>query len=276
MTKLATILLATTAIARLAYFDPGKSEWKKDPATGALALDANGNPIWLSAEGAEQIIQGETITRLNGEARNNRLRAETAEAKVKEFEGLDPAKAREALDTVGKLKQGDLISAGKVDEVRAELTKGFEGKINEATEKATKSEQRLNSVLLGSAFVGSKFIGEKLIIPPDIAQATFANRFKIEGDKVIGVKPDGSPIYSIKNMGEVADFDEALSIVVEGYANKNAILKGANNQGSGNGGGGGNGPGGKRTLARSQFDALAPAEKAAFAKDMSAGKAEIT
>lgn len=279
--KLSRLTLAAAMIGalptRVVFFDGGKSEWKKTDDGKGIAVDANGNPIWIDANGGEVSHQADTITRLNGEAATLRKRAETAESKAKEFDGIDPTKAREALETVGKFKQGELITAGKVDEVRTEITKSFEGKISEAEKKAAEATDRLNRTLLQSQFVGSKFGTEKLAIPADVAQSFFGNRFKVDGDKVIGMKADGSgPIYSKARAGEVATFDEAFEYIVDEYANKAAILKGGNNSGSGNNGGGNNGPGGKRTVTRSQFDAMGASDKAKVAAEMREGKAEIT
>jgi hypothetical protein len=266
-------------ISRVGFFDGDKGKWKTD-ADGKFETK-DGNPIWITAAGVEQTVAGDTITRLNGEAMGHRQRAETAEAKVKEFTdaGVTDAKAAaEAIATVGKLKDKTLIDAGKVDEVRAEVAKSYETKLADATKRGDTYESKLHGVLVASAFGGSKFITEKLTIPSDIAQATFGNRFKIENDRVVAMKADGSgPLYSTQRAGEVATFDEAMEIIVNEYPNKNAVLKGANNSGSGNDGKGGVGPGGKRVMKRAEFDALPlnSPERAKIASEMSQGKATI-
>lgn len=270
--NLTALLLATTA--RLAFFD-----WKKE-ADGKLTVDADGNPIWIGTDNKELIVKGETVTSLRGEAMQNRQRAEAAEGKLKAFEDAgvtDAAAAAEALTVAGKVKQGELIAAGKVDEVRGEITKSFEKKITDAEKLANEATSRADRILLNSAFVGSGFIKDKLIIPNDIAMAQFGSRFKIEGDKVVAMKADGSgPIYSEKNAGEVATFDEAMEIIVNGYAHKSAILKGANQTGSGNGGGGGNGPGGIKTMDRDAFGKLSPADQGKLMAEVRAGTAKLT
>lgn len=261
---------------RVGYFDGGKSEWKKD-ADGKLVFGADGNPIWLNAEGKELAVSGDKITQLNGEAMGHRQRADAAETKLKAFEGIDAAAARAALDTVSKIDQKKLIDAGKVDEVRTEVEKNFSTKLTAAEERAMNAEKRFADTLMRSAFGSSKFIGDKLLLPADIVQATFGNRFKIDGDKIVGMKADGSgPIYSPTRAGEVATFDEALDTIVQEYPNRNSILKGANHSGGGGGGGGGStNEGGKARYSRDEFNRLDPMKQASVAADIRAGKAVV-
>lgn len=264
--------LASTAIARCVPFD-----WKKtDDGTG-LAVDDKGNPIWINPNGGgEQSVEGNTISRLNAEARDNRVRAEKAENDLKAFEGLDPKKAREAIDIADKIDKKQLIDAGKVDEVRAEITKGYEGKLTEAEKRANEATAALRSERLSGRFASSKFVKDAVAVPVDMVQATFGARFEFdENNNIVAKRSDGNPVYSKKSMGNIADFDEALEILIDEYPNKNMILKGNNQSGTGNNGGGGNGNGGKRVYTRAQFDALAPGEKANVAKMQTEGKADI-
>lgn len=43
----------------------------------------------------------------------------------------------------------------------------------------------------------------------------------------------GNPIYSRKNPGELADFDEALEIIISQYPHKDSILRGSGASGAG-------------------------------------------
>lgn len=264
--------------ARVAYYDTGK--WKMDG--DKLALDASGNPIWIGAEGKEQSVGGDTITRLNGEAMGHRTRAEAAEAKVKLFTDAgitaDEAgvkAAKEAIEVASNVKNNKLIDAGKIDEVREEVKKSYDSKLTEATTKAANFEAKYNGVLVAGQFGQSKFIGDKLTIPGDMAQAMFGNRFKLDGDKVVAMKADGSgPIYSTARAGELATFDEALEVIVGEYPNRDKILKGGNGSGSGNGGNGGN-TGGKKVVKRAEFDKLPFADQQKVVAESRAGTASI-
>jgi hypothetical protein len=81
----------------------------------------------------------------------------------------------------------------------------------------------------------------KLAIPADMVQARFGNAFKIEDGKVVAYDSQNNKIYSRARPGELADFDEALDVLVDMYPHKDSILKGSGASGGGAGSGGGGG-----------------------------------
>lgn len=244
-----------------------------------LKLDENGHvvvqdgkPVYVHDDGKEIAFDAagtvQTISRLNGEARDHRLRAEQFEAKYKPFEGIeDAAAARKALETVKSLDQKRLIDAGEVETVKAEITKAFQTQLDQATTKAKTLEEALYAEKIGGAFARSPLIvGDKakLAIPADLVQARFGNAFKIEDGKVVAYDNQGQKIYSRSKPGELADFDEALDVLVDQYPHKDSILRGsgASGGGAGSGGGGAQGPkgnfGGDRKERASAISAMFP------------------
>lgn len=243
---------------------------------------ADGKPVYVYEDGKEAPFDAAhtlaTITRLNGEAKTHREAKEAFEVKLKGFEGIeDPAAALKALETIRNLDQGQLVTAGKVEEIKAAAKKAAEEQVAAAAKASNETIARLKSEngkltndffaeKVGGAFSRSKFITDKVAVPPDMLQAVFGNRFKIENGKVVGIGVDGQPIYSRSKAGEIADFDEAIESMVDGYAFRDSILKG-NNQGGG-GGQPGNGVGqGNKTLTRTQFDAMSLPDQAAKMRD---------
>ena len=126
---------------------------------------------------------------------------------------------------------------------------------------------------LQTAFGSSAFVKERIGVPAEMFQATFAKNFKVENGKVIPYDTTGNKVYSKKRMGEVADVDEALEIMVDAYPYKDSILKADDQSGSGNDGNGG-GRGNGRTIKRADFDKMAPSQQAETAALM--GKGEVT
>lgn len=239
------------------------------------AVLQDGKPVYIHDDGKEVAFDAPgtvaTITRLNAEARTHREGKEAAEKLLKGFEGIeDGAAARKALEIVANLDQKKLVDAGEIEKVKAEISKAFQGQLDEANTKATAFEKQLYDEKIGGAFARSKLIADKLAIPADLVQARFGQAFKIEDGKTVAYDQHGNKIYSRERPGELADFDEALSSLVEQYPYRDHILKGSGANGGGApAGGSGGGLGGKKTITRSQFEGLSPAEQKAAATDPS-------
>lgn len=236
-----------------------------------LKLDENGHvvvsdgkPVYVNDDGKEIAFDApgtlQSISRLNGEAKSHRERAETAETSLKAFEGIaDPKAAIKALEVIKNLDDKKLVDAGEVDKVRAEAIKAVEEKYAPIVKERDDLSGRLISEKVGGSFARSKFIADKLNIPADMVESRFGSSFKLEGDSVIAYDKAGNKIFSASNPGEPAGFDEALGILVEHYPYKDQILKGTG--ASGGGSGGGNGGTGGKTISRAQFESLSPQDQ---------------
>jgi hypothetical protein len=254
-------------------------------ADGTIAMDVEKKqPIFINSDGAEAPFDADstvaTIGRLNGEAKAHRIAKETAEAALKPFKDAgieDPAAAAEAIRLAKNIKDGDLVTAGKVQEIKdaatrsaneavANATRAAEETQRALTEQNAKLTQDLNNHIIGGSFAGSKFIADKLAIPADIAQKVFGDRFKVDNGKLVPLGTDGNPIFSATNHGNHADFEEALQVMVNQYPNKDMILKGSGASGGGAKGGGAGGAGAK-TITRAQFDSMDQGQRAAAFKD---------
>lgn len=247
--------------------------FKFDENGAIVTQEVNGHklPVYVHADGKEAPFDGDgtisTISRLNGEAKSHRERAEKAEGTLKTFEGItDPAAALKALETIKNLNDKQLVDAGEVEKVKAETIKSVRAEFEPFVKKASDLEQQLYGEKIGGAFARSKFIADKIAVPADMVQATFGGRFKVENGKTVAVDANGQPIYSRTRHGEPADFEEALEIMVDQYPHKANILKGSGASGSG-ATGSSQGTGGKKTITRAQFEALDPLARAAAVKD---------
>jgi hypothetical protein len=267
-----TTLLTTASIAAVAVAAFNNTGGWKTGADGKLEVDGDGNPIYIDSTGAEKTVGGDTISRLNAEAKQHRTAAEQAAAQLKKFEGIDPDAARTAIDTVGKMDAKKLIDAGEVDKVKADISKQYEAQIGERDKTIADLTGQRDNLTRVAAFGQSEFLKERIAIPADMVEAKFAGNFKVEDGKIIPYGPDGNKIYSPTRTGEVANVDEAFEILVKAHPHKDQILKAADANGSGNGGGGGNRGGAGRTMRRSEFEALDPTRAAAAADQMRKGE----
>ncbi|WP_269915511.1 DUF6651 domain-containing protein [Acinetobacter sp. HY1485] len=236
-------------------------------------VNEQGLPIYVHDDGQEigfDASQAVTkIGQLNAEAKNNREAKQQAETALKAFEGLDAEKAKKALQTVQNLDDKKLIDAGEVEKVKAELTASFkqtyEPQLQAKDKQIEEFQSQLHRELIGGGFARSQYIQDNIAVPVDMVQATFGQNFKIEDGKAVGYDASGNKIYSRKNPGEVADMNEALEILVGGYAHKESILNGNKSQGGGFGGAGGN----KLTGPKSLSECKTQDEKVAYLKQHS-------
>jgi len=254
-----------------------------------LKLDENGNvvlqngmPVWVDGDGKEIAYDVPKLVNdlrtANGESAGRRKELESLTAKMAAFEGLDPEKAKAALETVANLDAGSLVTAGKVEELKAQIAKSWESKLvdvektlkenlSQAEAKLADKNANIRKLLIRGVFDQSKFLSEKTLLPPDLAFDSFGKHFDVEetesGFKVVA-KVNGEPIFSRVNPGNHATPEEALETIIESYQFKDRILRAPD---GGSGTHPGAGVGGGRTMARAAFDALPPAQKAQTVKD---------
>lgn len=230
----------------------------------------DGKPVFIGDDSKEIAFDAPgtvaTISRLNGEARGHRERAEAATTSLKAFEGLDAEAARKALETVANLDGKKLIDAGQVETLKAEITRSFEGKLAEKDTAYKALEDQLYGEKIGGSFARSKLIADKFAIPADLVEARFGKSFKLEDGKVVAYDASGNRLYSRAKPGETADFDEALEMLIDAYPYKDTILKGQTGAGGGAGNGGG-GSGGAKIIKEADFAALSPKDRAAKMAD---------
>ncbi len=215
-----------------------------------------------------------TISRLNGESKTQREAREAAEAKLKAYEGIDDAdSARRALETVKNLKEGELLTAGQVQEIKDAARRAADEQVSAAAKEHAKKlklaetdrdrfKGDLDSTLLGLAFTQSKFITERSAVPAAMMKAQFGSNFKFEDGKMIAHYPNGEKIFSVARPGDPANFDEAIETLVEQYPYRDSILKGTGSTGGGSRGSVASGGGSGRTMTMSAFNALHPAQQA--------------
>lgn len=219
--------------------------WKKD-SNGNLVLDAEGNPVLILADGTEKgfsVTQNnEYIEKLKSESAGRRTENSTLKEQLKAYEGIDATQARDAIEKVKSFSDKDLIDVGKVEEIKAEMTRVHEAKLAEEKAKSDAYRNSMQSFMIGQAFGDSAFIKDSLTIPADMVRTHFGGNFVVnEKNQVVALHDPNNPssiMYSDANAGEPASVDEALAKLVQSYAHKESILKSRENKGTGNPAGG--------------------------------------
>lgn len=246
--------------------------WKMNEE-GVIELK-DGNPIYVDKNGEEKMVHVDTISRLGAEAKNHRLEKEEALNKLRDYEGLDAEAARKALETVSKLDEKALVDSGKVEELKSQLTKQYEGRLKEGDEKYSTLEQRYNDMMINNVFSTSEFVRDDIAVPRDMFEATFRKNFRVENGEVIAVDKDGERLYSKERAGEYASTEEALRMLVEGHSSKDVILRANTGSGTGNKGTGG-AHGGGRVMKRADFAKLSPKDQASVSARVRAGELNL-
>lgn len=215
-----------------------------------------------------------TISRLNGESKAQREAREAAEGKLKAFDGIDDAEAaRKALETVKNLKEGELLTAGQVQEIKDAARRAADEQVSAAAKEHAKKlkgaeadrdrfKGELDSTLLGLAFTQSKFINERSAVPAAMMKAQFGSNFKFEDGKLVAHYPNGEKIFSVARPGDGANFDEAIETLVEQYPHRDSILKGTGSSGGGSRGSVNGGGGSGRTMTMAAFNSMSPGQQA--------------
>ena len=241
-------------------FDPGNPGWKTGEDGKIEAKD--GNPIWVDANGEEKVMAGDTISRLNSDAKQLRLAKEAAEKKLEAFAGIkDVDAALKAIETVKNIDAKKLIDAGKVDEVKAEITKEFQTQLSEKDKAYNELKSQFDGSLISNLFAQSEFIRERIAVPRDMFEATFKSNFKVVDGKIEAYDRSGNRLMSKKTIGDHADPQEAIELLVDQHPQKDVILKATTSNGTGSGGAGGNRGGGAK-MSRADWDKLQPHEQA--------------
>lgn len=193
----------------------------------------DGKPTVIEDDGTEIAIDAisaqSRITALNAENKSYRTKAAERKTELEKFTGIDPIKATEAINTVAAMSDDHKL---EVETLKTTLNTTWESKLaDKDKEISTLKDDMYNKTVL-SNFATSAII-KTTVLPPDIAAATFGKNFQHDGS---AVDKAGNVIYSKANPGEPAQFEEAMTMILDQYPDKTAIMKGSTQSGSGSSG----------------------------------------
>ena len=215
-----------------------------------LKLDENGHvvvkdgfPVWVAEDGAEIAYNVpdlvNKISAVNAESTGRRKDIDALTSQLKAFDGIDPEKAKAALETVANLDAGKLIDAGKVDDLKMEIKKSYDGKISDlekaladskkdSADRLAAKEASIRTLLVKGIFDSSAFLKDKTVLPSDVAYASFGRHFEVKeenGELRVVATMSGQPIFSRSDPGTFAAPEEALEAIIDKYPMKDRILK---------------------------------------------------
>lgn len=230
------------------------ADWKGREAM-ELVLDDQGNavlqdglPVYQYPDGSKNPFNAKKtlenyekrIADLTEEKTRHFTKAEKLKEDLKVFKDIDPAAAKEALETMANLKSKELLDANGIKVLKAdmitgfeneksEIKKGYDSKLDDLGRKIIEKDSVIKNLIITTKFSNSPhFSGKdkKTIYCPEDAVKIFGERFKVDEKSlnVLGVDRNGETMMSQKNHGEVADFEEAISRVIDEHPRKEEII----------------------------------------------------
>lgn len=165
------------------------------------------------------------------------------EAKLKQFEGIDPEAVRKLLAEQKTAEEKQLEAKGDYERLKQRMaeehsreTATLKAQIEALNAELGKTKGTINELSIGTQFGQSKFISEELTLTPAKARVIYADYFDLEDGKVVGYdKPRGAANRTalVDQYGNAVAFDEALRKIVEADPEKDHLLKSKMKPGAG-------------------------------------------
>jgi hypothetical protein len=234
----------------------------------------NGWPVCVDPDGNEREFNTEdafTKLKKHPEERTTlQKRAETAEQALAGLAALgDVDTIKAALETQKNLKAGQLMAAGEAQKVRDDAVREATERIRTMEADLSAARSETDRLAISHAFHASKHFAKddkgntKIRLKPSAVQALFGHLFRREADGTVAAYNGDSRVMSHQNIGDPADFDEALQILIDKSEHRDDVWAGVAANGSGATGGGRGGGDGK-SIPRKQFESMSTAERNKF------------
>lgn len=243
-----------------------------------VAVVQNGKPIYVHDNGQEVEFDAPgamaKIGELNNEAKGHRLSAKEANEKLALYAGIpDPAAAKKAMDFAASVEGKKIMDDEGIKKLIAAQVQPHLDENANLKKQLEQKDGHIYKLEVTNRFTGSEFLKKNTVLGemPEMAEAYFGRHFKIENGRAVAYDQNNNAVYSRTRPGELADFEEALSILVESHPKKDHILKAKGASGSGAQGNGGK-PDNVKSMKRADFDRLPPAEQSKFS--LGGGKLE--
>ena len=221
---------------------PAKEPPAKEPGGEGGEGGEGGKPKISDAEA--QLLKD--MMKHKESAKTEKAAREALEAKLKEFEGIDPKAVRELLDKQAKAAEAELEKKGEWDALKQNMIKAhgedtakLQAKIDELSGTVKARDNTIDELTIGTQFSNSKFLKEETTLASATkARALYGNHFElVDGVLTAFDKPKGSKERAplVDASGNALDFDVAMRKIIEADPDKDALLRTAAKPGAGSG-----------------------------------------
>jgi hypothetical protein len=214
------------------------------PASGAGAGDGKsggeggqggtGDPAAKKVTDEEARLLREVMDKKD-KLKNTQTALEQANARLKEFDGLDAKELRALVQAkkdaeVAQLEakgQWDALKKQMVEQHTAELTRRDE-QVTAANSQVAELQTQIAELTVGNAFGQSKFIADELTLSVAKARRIYGAHFEFKDGAVVAFdKPAGAKDRNVlvDAKGEPLGFEAALSKLVDGDPDKDTLIK---------------------------------------------------
>lgn len=222
-------------------------------------------PIYIDDDGKEIDVDVPNlfvrVAEVSTEAKTHRQEKSALKEKFKIFEGIEDLEkfktdADAAVETIKNFDDKKLVDAGKVEQIKTQIIEVKDEEIKQVHSSYQQMKTdfevviKTKDVQIYELAISNKFAQSPLFsgsarkykIPADMAEAKFSRQIKLEDGKdgklrEVGYKLNGEPIYSRKNPGELAYFDEFMPEIIDEYPNKDDLIEATAGSGAGGGDG---------------------------------------
>ncbi len=168
--------------------------------------------------------------------------AREAQAKLKDYDGVDVEEYKRLKQASADAAQAELEAKGQFDEVKRQMREAHDQEITtiraESEEKdktIAELKAQIEELTVGSSFGSSKFLKEETLLPPSKARRLYGEHFEIEDGKVVAYdKPKGAANRSplVDGRGDPLPFEDAISKIFKADPDSKEMLRSALRPGS--------------------------------------------
>ncbi|WP_062120514.1 DUF6651 domain-containing protein [Aureimonas sp. AU40] len=171
----------------------------------------------------------------------------TANAALKAFEGIDPAKVRKLMKDQQTAEANAAEARGEYEESKRILQEAHTEELNakdvllaESNTTIKGLQDRINELTIGAKFTSSKFVSEELVLTPTKARQVYGANFEIAEDGTLTAydrpaSQEGRKKLLNKKSGEPATFDDAMRQLIDADSDRDHLLRSKTKGGAGSG-----------------------------------------
>jgi len=222
---------------------------KKDDEGKTIINQETGEPVFIGDDGGEYSFEkvqgdwGQRLATVNNESAERRKEIKALKDVLEPWQslGVDHEDAKGLIEKAQKIDLSKLTKAEEVEAKIASVTESLKRQMSEAQKvyeatlkdeqtKRTQAESTIHKLVITNSFASSPFFSDrdKTLMSPDVAEMVFGNKLRVEDGHPVCYpdgfdadgEPKGQPMYSLKEPGKPAGFDEAVEKMWEQYPHK--------------------------------------------------------